>query len=194
MNSFYSEDELRELGLKKYGTNVKISRNASLYGRENIEIGNDVRVDDFCILSGRICLGNNIHIAAYAALYGGEEGIFISDFVNISSRVCIYSVSDDYSGESMTNPTVPEKYKHVISAPVQIEKHVIIGSTSVILPGVKLAEGSAFGAFSFVNKSVEPWGIYAGIPCKRLKERSRHLIEYEQDYVSVTASDTKEDR
>ena len=76
-------------------------------------MGDNVRIDDFCILSGYIELGNNIHIAAFTALYGGENGIFIDDFANLSSRVSVYSVSDDYSGETMTNPMIPDEYKNV---------------------------------------------------------------------------------
>ena len=92
MTSFYDENELKEIGFKSYGENVKISRKSSIYGAEKISIGNNVRIDDFCILSGQIKLGNYIHIAAYSALYGGEDGIVIKDFANISSRVSIYSI------------------------------------------------------------------------------------------------------
>jgi len=54
MNSFYTEDELKEIGLKSYGHNVLISRKANLYSVSEISIGNNVRIDDFCILSGKI--------------------------------------------------------------------------------------------------------------------------------------------
>lgn len=183
MNSFYTENELSELGLKKFGKNVRISRKASIYGADKISIGSNVRIDDFCILSGRIEIGNNIHVAAYSALYGGTEGIYISDFANISSRVCIYSVSDDYSGATMTNPTIPEKFKNVDSRPVHIGRHVIIGSTSVVLPGVNLAEGSAFGSFSMVKMDSTPWSINAGIPARRIRDRSRELLKLEKVYL-----------
>ena len=146
MTSFYSRDELSELGLKSIGSNVYISRKSSIYSAFNISIGDNVRIDDFCILSGHIELGSYIHIAAYTALYGGTEGIFVSDFANLSSRICIYSVNDDYSGKTMTNPMVPNEYKNIENKPVYIGKHAIIGSTSVVLPGVKIAEGSSFGS------------------------------------------------
>lgn len=180
MNSYYEREELQELGFKYFGSDVYISRKASIYGAENIKIGSHVRIDDFCILSGRIEIGDYIHIAAYSALYGGTEGIVIENFANISSRVCIYSVSDDYSGETMTNPMIDEKYKNVESAPVHIGRHVIIGSTSVVLPGVDLGEGSAFGSFSLIKENVSAWTVNAGIPCKRMKDRSKALLELEK--------------
>ena len=110
MNSFYRSDEIAQLGLCIYGKNVSISSKACIYGEKHIKIGNNVRIDDFCIISGNVTIGDNVHIAAYSALYGGDAGITIENFANISSRVCIYAVSDDYGGITMTNPTIPEKY------------------------------------------------------------------------------------
>lgn len=162
-------------------TDIRVSKKASIYCPEKITLGNHVRIDDFCILSGHIEIGNYVHIAAYTALYGGEEGIYISDFANLSSRICVYSVSDDYSGKTMTNPMVPDEFKNVESKPVHIGKHVIIGSTSIVLPGVNVVEGSSFGSFSFINSDSEPWSINVGIPARKIKNRSRNVIKLERD-------------
>lgn len=183
MNSFFDKKEIDALGFKSVGDNVMLSRKASIYGASNIEIGNNVRIDDFCILSGKITLKSNIHIAAYSALYGSDVGIYIENFANISSRVCIYAISDDYTGETMTNPTIPDKYKNLEKAPVTIGNHVIVGTGSTILPGVDLKIGTAVGAMSLVKKSTEPWKIYAGIPAKPIKERTRNLLELERCYL-----------
>lgn len=190
MNSFYTNDELRELGLSSFGDNVLISKKASIYGPENISIGNNVRIDDFCIISGNITIGNYIHIAAYTALYGGDKGIIIQDFSNISSKISIYSISDDYSGDTMSNPMIPGKYKNVQSEKVIIERHAIIGSGCVVLPGVVIREGSSFGAMSLINQSSEPWSINAGIPFKRIKERSRKLLELEKEFCNEITDNT----
>lgn len=183
MNSnFYSEEELKTLGFKKYGMDVRISRKASIYGAEKMILGSHVRIDDFCILSGSIQIGNYIHVAAYSALYGGTCGIYIEDFANISSRVSIYAVSDDYSGFSMTNPMIPDSYKRLEQATVRIEKHVIIGSTSVVLPGVTLGIGSAFGSFSLIKNNSEAWSINGGIPAKKIKNREQKILELEEQF------------
>lgn len=179
--SFYSEEELQILGFKAYGSNVKISRKSSIYGAEQILIGNNVRIDDFCILSGKITVGDYVHIAAYSALYGGNTGIEMKDFTCVSSRCAVYAKSDDYSGEFLTNPMVPEKYLGVIEKNVILNKHVLVGSGCTILPGVEIGEGSAVGSMSLVNKSIDAWGIYVGIPCRFLKERSKKLLEKEKE-------------
>ena len=179
MNSFYSDKELAQLGLKKYGKNVLISRKASIYGAENISVGDHVRVDDFCILSGKISLGSYIHISAYTALYGGDVGIVMKDFSGISSRCAVYAISDDYSGAAMTNAMVPEQFRDVIGDPVVLEPHVIVGSGSTVMPNVIIGKGTAVGSMSFVNRNLDEWGVYAGVPCRRIKERSRELLKKE---------------
>lgn len=182
MSNFYSKKELSEIGFKSFGENVLISRKASIYGAEQMQIGSNVRIDDFCILSGKITINNYIHIAAYSALYGGSTGVILDDFVNISSRVCIYAISDDYSGETMTNPMIPDEFKNIKSEEVIIERHVIIGSGCVVLPGVILKEASSFGAMSLINRSSESWSINVGIPFKKIKDRSKKMLELEKKF------------
>lgn len=182
MNSFYSKEELNGIGFASFGENVLISKKTSIYNAHKISIGNNVRIDDFCILSGKITLGNYIHIAAYSALYGGDKGVEFEDFTGLSSRGTIYAVTDDYSGEALTNPTIPDEYKKIHSGKVVLEKHVLIGASSVILPGVILAEGSSFGAMSLITKSSEPWSINVGAPARKIKSRSKKLLELENEF------------
>ena len=175
---FYSDDELSQLGFASVGINVKVSRLASLHGTSRITLGDHVRIDDFCVLSagrGGIVIGCYVHIAVYSSLIGAEL-IQIDDFANISSRVSIYSSSDDYSGQTMTNPTVCEQFKHVAHGKVHIAEHVIVGCGSVILPTVTLGQGVAVGALSLINKSIEPWHIVAGQPARFIKMRKQDLL------------------
>ena len=183
--STYSQDELFAFGFKSIGKNVLISRKASIYGADKIEIGNNVRIDDFCVLSSGddgFFIGNNIHIAPFSLMIG-KGHIYLGDFVNISSRVCIYSSNDDYSGEFMTSPVIPDDLTNILKAPVKIDKHVIIGSGSIILPGIKLSEGVAIGALSLVNKDCDSFCIYAGVPAVKIKERKKNILELESIYI-----------
>lgn len=173
-----TEDELAALGLR-HGVSPRVSRRASLHGADRIVIGDHVRIDDFCVLSagqGGIHIGRHVHVAVFTSLIG-RGSITIGDYANLSSRVSVYSSSDDYSGEWMTNPTVPESYTRVEHAPVSIGPHVIIGSGSVVLPGVDLGEGCAIGAMSLVRSSCPPFTMHAGIPARWIGERSRRCVE-----------------
>lgn len=183
MSSFYSQEELREIGLKRYGENVLISRMCSIYQADKISIGSNVRIDDFCILSGKIDIGNYVHIAAYVSLFAGDAGIKVDDFSGVSSKCAVYAVSDDYTGKSMTNPMVPDKYKpYLICKEVKIGKHAIVGCNSVILPGVEIGVGTAIGSMSLCTKTTEEWSIYTGIPAKKRGVRKRDLLELEKEF------------
>jgi len=185
MNSYYTSNELKEIGFKSYGNNVLVSKKASIYGAENISLGHDVRIDDFCILSGHIEIGNYVHIAAYVGMWAGKTGIKIADFVGLSARTLLYAETDDYSGAVLTNPTIPSKYKNVISNKIIIGKHSIVGSGSIILPGVIMGDGVAVGAGSLVTKKCDSWYIYVGTPAKQLKERKKDLLKLEQDFLKT---------
>lgn len=186
--SFYSEDELLSIGFKKLGKNVRISRKTSIYGASNMEIGDNVRIDDFCILSGKIKIGNYVHIASGCYLFAGNGGIILEDFSGLSSKVTIYAVTDDYSGCFLTNPTIPEEFRNVIEKQVLIKKHAIVGTGATILPGVTLGIGVAVGAMSLVTKDVPDWAIVAGIPAKFIKERDRKLLEMEKQLLEKYGS------
>jgi dTDP-4-amino-4,6-dideoxy-D-glucose acyltransferase len=166
MSSYYSEEELAALGLARYGRNVLLSRKTSLYDVGRIEIGNNVRIDDFSM---------HIHIGAYCGLFA-SEGIVLEDYVGISSRASIYTVSDDFLGMGLTGPTIPARYLHQQRAPVTLEKHVIVGAGSIVLPGVRIETGAAIGALSLVNSDCKPWKIYVGAPVRAKKDRRSDII------------------
>lgn len=179
--SFYTYDELTAIGFKKVGKDARISRKASIYAAQNISIGDSVRIDDFCILSGSIDIGSYVHISAYTALYG-RFGITIEDFVTISGRVFVYSQNDDYTGEFMTNPMVPEEFTNISGAPVTFKKHSIVAAGSIILPGVTMHTGSCLGAMSLLKHDIPEWTIFAGIPARHISARSRKILELEQKF------------
>ena len=181
--SFFSNDELIALGFASFGKNIRVSRKCSIYGADRMTLGDNVRIDDFCILSGELTIGSHIHIAAYCGLFGGS-GIQMDDFSGLSSRVSIYSVSEDYSGGSLTNPTIPEEFRNLEAAHVVIGRHAIIGCGAVLMPGTNVAEGVAVGALSLARGKLEPWKVYSGIPARPIRERSRTLLDKERQFLA----------
>jgi len=189
--STYTEAELQALGFATMGKNLQISRKASFYGTERISLSDNVRIDDFCVLSageGGIEIGSHIHIGVNSSLIGAAK-ITLADYCNISSRVAIYSSNDDYSGEYMTNPMVPVEYTNVQHAEVTIGKHSIVGCGAVILPNVTIGEGCAVGALSLVTKSLDAWGVYVGTPARYVNKRSDKLITLEKRFTEKNSRD-----
>lgn len=184
---FYLPSELRKMGFKSLGDNVLISRKSCIYHAERISIGNNVRIEDYCILSAKdeISLGNYIHINCYSGLFASSK-IIMKDFSGLSASVFLYTESDDYSGGSLTNPTVAKEFKPKYhQGPITLEKHVIIGTHSAVLPNVVIETGTAVGAFSLVTKSCDAWSIYVGAPAKKKGERSRDLLDMEAKLIAM---------
>lgn len=182
--AYLSQCEMEAFGFRFLGENVKISNKASIYNPELMELGNHSRIDDFCIISGRVKLGLFNHITPMCLVAGGGPGVFFDDFVTLAYGVKIFAQSDDYSGNTMTNSLIPKAYKSEVFASVSIGRQVIIGANSTVLPGVVVGEGCSIGAMTLVNKDLEPWGIYFGCPAIRRKERSKNVLSLESQFLT----------
>ncbi len=181
---YYSEQDLKSFGLGGLGNSVFIKKTVKFYNPKNIYFGNNIIIDDFVIFSSmeKIILKNNIHISAYCAFFG-KYGITMDDYSGLASRVALYSESDDYSGNSMTNETVPLLFKpEYKTGPINIGKHCIIGTGSTVMPDINIGDGAAVGAHSFVTKNLKPWTIYFGAPARKINTRSRKLLDIELEY------------
>jgi acetyltransferase-like isoleucine patch superfamily enzyme len=145
-----------------------------------IEFGSPVWIDDFVLIVARkrIVIGDYVHIAAFTTITGDGE-LEIGDFCGISYGNRLLLNTDDFLGEhGLNNPTVPDVFRGKIRANVKtvFGKHVVTGPNCTFMPGIVVGEGCAIGANSFVKEDCAPWGIYGGVPAKRLKNRRRDVI------------------
>jgi galactoside O-acetyltransferase len=185
---FRSEQELQDMGFASIGRGVKISRLASFHGIPRISIGDESRIDDFAVLSAGekgIFIGMHVHIAVFCSLIG-KERIELRDFSGISARTSVFSSSDDFSGAHMTGPTIPQEFLGVISEPVTIGRHCVVGTGSVLLPGTVMGEGSTLGALSLAKGTLDPFTLYGGVPAVRIKARKEVLLKLERDFLAHT--------
>lgn len=168
----FSSDELLQMGMK-IGSNVQIHRSVVLINPEMIEVGNNVRIDAHVIITAKqhVKIGNFIHIGAAVHIFG-SAGVELQDYCGISSRVSIFTTTDDYSEGYLSNPTIPENFKKSKAEKVIIEKHVLIGCGTVIMPGVVLRFGCSVGALTFVRKTVPSGAIVAGPKMERVGTRN----------------------
>jgi len=191
-SGYYCTEELKQAGFKSLGENVLIAKNCTIVNPQNISIGSNVRIDGYCsLIAGEISgisIGSFVHIGSYCFLSGGES-IIMDDFSALSQSVKIYTRSDDYTGETLTNPTVPLQYKNITSGSVHIQKHCLIGSGCVILPNVIVGEGVSVGALSLLTLNLKPWYVYYGNPVRKLKARSKKLLELESKLVEDIKSE-----
>jgi len=178
---YYTEEGLMKLGFKSVGVNVKISDKASIYNQDKIIIGNNSRIDDFCVISGKVIIGEYVHVTPMCLLAGGTIGIEIDDYSTFAYGVKVFTKSDDYTGEYMANSLVPHRLKKVTEARVKIGRHCIVGANSIIFPGVSLNVGASIGAMTLVVADVDAWSINVGIPSKKIKNRLMNPLQLEKE-------------
>jgi len=181
---FLSSPAIARIGFRSVGRGVQISDGARFYGASRIAIGDFCRVDDFALLSAGeagIEVGRHVHIACFCSLQG-DGLITLEDYCGISGRTAIYSSTDDFSGASMSGPTIPAEFRAVETAAVRVGRHSIVGAGSVVLPGVTLEVGATVAALSLVRDSVPPFTLVGGVPARKIGVRRRDLLELERQF------------
>ena len=154
-NSYYlNQKELKKIKFRKIGKNCKISNFVSFIGSKNISLGDNVRIDDFTIINGidgfvKINKNSNIGSLCY---FLGSAGIAIGSDCRISQGVKIYSKTDEY--KKIKNKQTFKK--------INISDNVIIGSSSVILPGAKIEKNCRIGALTIVKKKINKNTLFFG--------------------------------
>jgi len=113
--------------------------------------------------STRICaLINEIKIGAYCSI---ASNVIIQEYYHNYNRTSTYFILSNLFGDKNTNNDIISK------GPIVIEDDVWIGSNSVILSGVTIGRGAVIGAGSVVTKDVERYGVVAGNPAVKIKNR-----------------------
>ena len=188
-NMLLSPQEIEEIGFAQVGIDVQITRYALFFNPQGIVLGDRVRIDAFAILAAGergITVGNNVHIASAALLNGSGGEIAMEDFSGIAPKVCVWTASEDYSGGALTNPTVPDAFKDQRKGRVSLGRHVIVGTSSVILPGVCLNDGAAVGALSLVTRDVSQGVVVSGVPARKVAVRPlERLDELAEKYLAT---------
>ena len=156
------------------GRRSRISPLASLRpGGGRIEIGAYCDVMRGSLLwayGGSIRVGDSTTINPYCVLYG-HGGLTIGRGVRIASHVVIVPANHGIEADRFIFKQ-PETRRGIV-----IEDDVWVGSGARILDGVTLAHGSVIGAGAVVARSTEPFGIYAGVPARKIgdrRTRSKH--------------------
>jgi 3-oxoacyl-[acyl-carrier protein] reductase len=182
MSNWLTIEELKRKGITVYGKNILISAFVNIYNPTNLFLHDNIRIDDFTTISckGKVEIFNHVHIGSHCMISSSTNIIF-GNYTGISSGVKLFGGCDDFSGDFLTNPTIPKEYLNVQTGDIILEDHVLIGASSIVLPDVILREGTSVGALSIVKKTTEPWKIYVGCPIKILKDRNKNCLKLQKD-------------
>ena len=171
--------------LKHVGKNVIIGKTVRIRYPELVSIGDNCIIDDFTYISTALILDGFVHISAGCKIIGGRKSsLRMGFFSTFSPNVVIAAGSDDYIG-GIATPLVPDEFKGNIQyGNVNIGKHSILGTGTVVLPNVEIYDGASTGALSLVNKSLDAWSLYGGIPAKKIKDRDKtQILLFENKFI-----------
>lgn len=105
-------------------------------------------------MKSRSCLGSRSEVYNLGPVTVGER-------TTIAQYAYICNGTHDLS-----NPILP-----LLVGDIEIGNDVFVGAKAIILPGIKLGDGSVVGAGAVLTKDTEPFMIYAGNPARKIKGR-----------------------
>jgi acetyltransferase-like isoleucine patch superfamily enzyme len=182
---YLSVDELKEIGFSVVGRGNKISRNCSFYGVKGF-IGDNVRVDDFCIIKGHVELHDYCHVASYVMISGAHAQVIVGAFCGLAARTTIFTGSDDYGADTLGCPETPDIYCTRIKGPITFGVGAMIGAHSVVLPNVHVGDGASAGCGCVISNDLPAGGIMRAAPSvvyarrrnwQKIKELALRVLE-----------------
>lgn len=159
--------------LKSCGEGVKIYPMAKIAFPHVVELGNHCKIRDFAfIFAGEgLKIGEYTDVQPHTIIWGGGLTI-IGDRVSTGPGTVFLSATYSHAAGLKMVDGLEKGATKTLGGKLVVGNDVYIGARSVIMP-VTIGDGAVIGAGSFVNKDVEPWGIYVGSPAKKIGERPR---------------------
>lgn len=99
------------------------------------------------------------------AILDARRGIYIGKNVNLSTGVWIWTLQHKVNSPSFETE----------GAPVYVEDSAWISCRATVLPGVTIARGGVIAANGVCAKNTDEFGVYGGVPCKKIGERNQNL-------------------
>ena len=155
--------------LKRCGDGVRLMPLAKIANPGVVELDDFCRVRDLVFVWGGqgVKIGKNTDVQPHVVVWGGGV-LDVGDRVSIGpGSVLLTAVYSHAEGLKMVDG-LGEGSAHALYGKLEIRDDVYIGANCTLMPNVIIGEGAVIGAGSFVNKDVEPWGIYAGSPATKI--------------------------
>ena len=133
------------MNILEYDNGSKIEQGVYVSDCKNISIGINCRINENVFIQGAN-IGDNVLIAPNCSLLSVSH-------IHKDKEIPIV-----FQGETDPNPPI-------------LKDNVWLGRNVIVLPGVTIGEGAIVAAGAVVNKDVESFSIYGGVPAKLIKKR-----------------------
>jgi acetyltransferase-like isoleucine patch superfamily enzyme len=174
------------------GRNVTFGANVVLRHPGKIRIGDDVAIDDGCVLDAKgvanqgIRIGSRVFIGRNTLLACKDGDIVLEDGVNISYNCVVFSASSVRiggetllaaycyvvgGGHDFDRVDVPVVQQPRPSKGIEIGPGGWLGAGAIVLDGVSVGAHAVIGAHAVVASDVPPFAVAAGAPARVLRDR-----------------------
>lgn len=182
------------------GRGVVFGRNLTIRNAKKIQLGDNVIIDDDCVIDGRgageehVIIGNRVILGRGVMLQAKIGPVHIGDDSDIGSSSVVHAQGGTYIGKEVVlgggakisggvfqidldtkadqcSEQAERAQTRWTNGPIRIDDRCLIGMGSYFLDGVHVGEGCVVGAASLVTKSMPAFSVVAGHPAKVLRER-----------------------
>ncbi|GAI26732.1 unnamed protein product [marine sediment metagenome] len=184
--------------LGRVGSNVVFGRNIVLRYPKKIHLGNNVIIEDNCVLDAKgknnkgMFIGDNVTIGRNCVLsckngdlnIGNNTIININAFIQSAKRVDIgkdvgigaYCYIMGAGDHIMTRTDIPIMAQGQIVKGIIIEDNAVIGTGAKIKDGITIGRDAFIGAGAVVTKSIPEFSIAVGVPARVIEKRKWNIL------------------
>ena len=174
------------------GRNVTFGTNVVLRHPRKIRIGDDVAIDDGCVLDAKgsgnrgIDIGSRVFLGRHTLLSCKDGDIALEDGVNISYNCTVFSASSVRigretllaaycyvvgGGHDFDRPDLPVVQQSRPSRGIVVGPGGWLGAGAIVLDGVTVGPSAIVGAHAVVTQDVPAFAIVAGAPARVVRDR-----------------------
>lgn len=160
---------------KGKGARIRGRSRIDVFPWNKFEIGDLTTIEDFTTVnngSGAVILGNRVRVGIGSVIIGP---VTMGNGAGLGQHVFVSGFNHGY-GDATKNSSV----QALDIKPVIIEEEAHIGANSVVTAGVTIGKRTQIGAGSVVTKSIPPFSIAVGNPCKVIKRFNHETNQWER--------------
>jgi len=164
--------------IHKRGKNTVIRKRRSridVFPYNKFNVGSDSTIEDFTVInngSGDVIIGDRVRVGIGTVIIGP---VAMGSGSGTGQHVFISGFNHGYKDGSLNSSVQPLDIRGVV-----IEEEAHIGANSVITAGVTIGRRTQIGAGSVVTKSIPPFCIAVGNPCRVIKKFNEATNEWER--------------
>lgn len=157
---------------KDIGKNTYIDKTVHVTGWNSVSIGENTAISEYTWINVNNRTPNHKHIVIGDNCYIGRRNFFSSGWLIEIADYCMTGVDCKFMGSDhrFSDPMSPYISTGTTNDKIiKLGTNVWLGADVIIIGEVNIGYGSIIGAGSLVNKSIPPFSIAVGNPCKVIK-------------------------